>query len=84
MVEDHPHGVLKVFELLGVNDLHLVIGNFTFLDQREQEISCKILNTQIELLRNLTLLETLVDPSDVLPESAVVIILDAIVRPTVK
>ena len=84
VVEDHAHRVLEVLKLLRVDDLHLMIGDLAVLDQREQNVGSQVFHFQIKLLRDLALLEALVDAPDVLAQGRVVIVLDAVVAPAVE
>ena len=81
MIENHPHGMLQVFEFLRIYRLHLWIAYFAILDQREQDVGGQRLDLQIQLLGHLALLEALVDAPDVLAQSRIIIIFDAVVRP---
>ena len=80
MVEYHSHSMLKILELLVIDILDLRIADFAVLNQRKQHISCQSLHLQVENLGNLALLQTLVDPADMLPESGIVIVLYAVIR----
>lgn len=79
VVEDHSHGVLEVFKLLMINVLDLSVADLAVLHQRKQDISCQSPHLQVQNFGDLALLQTLVYPSDVLPESRVVVVLDAVV-----
>tara|TARA_B110000285_G_C15120013_1_gene616528 strand:+ start:659 stop:898 length:240 start_codon:yes stop_codon:yes gene_type:complete len=71
--------MLEVFKFLRIDAFDLIVINFTILDQWEQNISGESLYLHIEPLCDLALLETFVDPSDMLPEGRVIIILNAII-----
>ena len=73
--------MLQVFEFLRIYRLHLWIAYFAILDQREQNVGGQRLDLQIQLLGHLALLEALVDAPDVLAQSRIIIIFDAVVRP---
>jgi hypothetical protein len=79
VVKYHAHGMLEVFKFLRIDAFDLIVINFTILDQWEQNISGESLYLHIEPLCDLALLETFVDPSDMLPEGRVIIILNAII-----
>ena len=79
MVKDHAHSMLEILKFLRIDDFDLIVINFTILDQREQNISGESLYFHIEPLSDLALLKTLIDPSDMLPEGRVIIILNAII-----
>lgn len=83
VVEDHPHGVLQVLEFLVVEGLDFLIIDFAFVDKCEEDVGGESLDSEVEFFGNLALLESLVDASDVLPEGRVIIVLDAVVGPTV-
>ena len=72
--------MLQVFEFLCINGLDLRIANFAILDQGKQDIGCQRLNFQIQFFGHLALLKALVDAPDVLAQSRIVVIFDAIVR----
>ena len=80
VVEDHSHGVFEVFELLVVNVLHLSVTDLAVLHQWKQDVRCQCPHLQIENFGDLALLQTFVYSSNVLPESRVVIVFDAVVR----
>lgn len=83
VVEDHPHGVFEVFELLGVYVDDLLVLKLPFLDEREQDVGRERLDLEVEVLGDLALLEALVDAPDVFAERGVVVVLDAVVGPTI-
>ena len=80
MVEYHSHSMLKILELLVIDILDLRVADFAILNQWKQHISCQSLHLQVENLGDLALLQTLVDPADMLPESGIVIVLYAVIR----
>ena len=82
MVEDHAHGMFQVFELLGVDVLHLRVTDLPIFHQWKQDVCCQSLHFQVQLLGNLTLLQTLVNTPDVLAKGRVVVVLDTVVRTT--
>jgi hypothetical protein len=57
MVEDHAHGMLKIFKLLGINILDLTVQNLLILNQREQDVSGQSLALKVQPLRHLALLQ---------------------------
>lgn len=80
MVEYHSHSMLKILELLVIDILDLRVADFAVLNQWKQHVSCQSLHLQVENLGDLALLQTLVDPADMLPESGIVIVLYAVIR----
>ena len=84
MIEDHPHRVFEVFKLLWIDHLHLLVGELVLFDEWEQNIGRERLAPQVQLLRDLTLLEAFINPPDVLTQRAIIIILDAIVAAAIQ
>lgn len=80
VVEDHAHGVFEVFKFFLINGFNRAVRYLALLNQRKQDVRSQGLHPQVELLGYLALLQGLVDPSDVLSEGGVVVILDAVVR----
>jgi hypothetical protein len=80
MVEYHSHGMLKILKLLVIDILDLRVADFAVLNKWKQHISCQSFHLQVEHLGDLALLQTLVDPADMLPESGIVIVLYAVIR----
>lgn len=68
MIENHSHGMFKIFEFLWIDDFDLIVLNFIIFNQRKQNISGESLNFKIEPFCHLALLQTLVNPPDMLPQ----------------
>lgn len=57
MIKNEAHGILKVLKLLRFNFLDLIIHHLVILDQLIELFCCKVLNSKIQPLGYLTLLE---------------------------
>ena len=84
MVEYHSHGVLEVLELLRVDAFYLLVRDLRIFHQREENVCRQVFHLQAELLGDLTLLEALVDASNVLAQCRIVVVLDAVVAPAIE
>jgi len=80
VIEDHSHGMLEVLKLLWVNVLYLAVLDLIIFNQRKENICGQSLHLQIQLLCNLALLETLINPPNMLSECGVIIVFDAVIR----
>jgi hypothetical protein len=56
MVENHSHGVFKIFEFLFVNYFDLIVIDLSLFHQREEDVGSQSLHLQIQLLGHLALL----------------------------
>lgn len=82
VIEYQVHCVVKVLETYWVKLLDRIVGQLPILDELVELLGRDVLKLKVEALGRLALFQVLVDATQVLPERRVVVVFDAVIRPS--